>query len=95
LLNNDPYNYAEKRYKEYSLIYCYINYMSEINNDELNIRLLQNLLKSERQNNTDLLMENEMLRKSLEFYKRQYMNLAVDEYKDVLDIEMEIKNKDL
>jgi len=58
--------------------------MSKITMNEFNIKLLRDMLKAEKQNNDDIQTENNVLKKSLEFYKDLCMKLSVekDDQKD-------------
>lgn len=66
--------------------------MSCIAIKELNIQVLQDLLKAEKQNNIDLQTENDMLKKSLEFYKGLAMKLSRETH-NTLDEHLEVEVK--
>lgn len=52
--------------------------MSKNTMKEFNIQLLMDMLKAEKQNNDDLQTENNVLKKSLEFYKDLSMKLSIE-----------------
>lgn len=63
--------------------------MNHTNIKELNVQVIRDLLKAEKQNNIDLQMENDMLKKSLIFYKGLSMKLSY-ESPDTLDDKTEV-----